>query len=162
MIGVTTDLLVNNFVSHDYANVKQLDIRISDSDKTNVKNSYRFKFKNVRGIHINSSMPSSWSLSFDNHCSIYRIDGSSISGMTDLASYTLNGSVVFGSQCRTNGGKIRLSSFDFTDTLSAVTISLLGIKQSSGTTLKAGSVISGQTTLTATILMSYRDNSLYA
>lgn len=162
MVGVTTDLLVNNFVSHDYVNVKQLDIRISDSDKPNVKNSYRFKFENVRGVHINSSMPSSWFFTFDNNCSIYRIDGSSISGMTDLASYTLNGSVVFGSQCRTNGGKIRLSSVDFTDTLSVGTISILGIKQSSGTTLKAGSIISGQTTLTATILMSYRDNSLYA
>lgn len=93
MIAVTTELLVNNFISHVYVNVKQLDIRIPDSDKPNVKNSYRFKFKNATGVNIKTSISSSWHLTFDNDFSLYRIDGSSISGMTDLASYTLNGSV---------------------------------------------------------------------
>lgn len=162
MNQVTTDVTVSNIQIHNYTDVVLISNRISDTDKPNTRNAMRWHFINVKGVHINASLPSSSVMTFDNDCTIYRIDGSSISGMTDLASYTLNGSVVFGSQCRTNGGRIRLVGVDFTDTLGVGTISILGIKLSSGTTLKAGSVISGQTSLTAAIMMSYKDASLYA
>lgn len=95
-------------------------------------------------------------------CRIYRIDGASILGMTDFASYNISSCEHFGSQCRTNGGKIRLIFFDFTDTGATNIDALNRIKMSSGTTLKVGITISGQTSLNANLLMSYRDTSVYA
>lgn len=160
----TTIVSVRNWRNSNPLSTNNLTMsqRVADSDKPNVRNAMVINMVNVDGIHISSSLPSSFVYNIGDGCRIYRIDGASISGMTDFSYYNISSCEHFGSQCRTNGGKIRLSSVNFTDKEATNVAALNGIKMSSGTTLKAGMTVSGQTSLNANLLMSYRDTSVYA
>lgn len=159
MIAKTTEVIVRGMIIHDPANNPQIVSRIADANKTGMRNSYRWRFSDVRGLAINTSLPSGNSIDIENS-TIYRLDNSSIPSMTDLSTIKIdNSSFTDTIQCRTNGGTIELYNCKFT-VVGAV--GLGGIKKSIGTTLLAGSTITGQISLTASSLMSYKDSTLYA
>ena len=159
MIASTTEVVVSNFTVNSPATNFQITPRIADVDKAGMRNSYRWIFKNVKGLAINTSLPSGNTIEIDS-CSVYRLDNSSISGMTDQTRIKVRNSTFTDTlQCRTNGGQIELDSVSFT---SVGAVGLGGIVKSTGTTILAGSTITGQTSLSAALLMSYKDSALFA
>lgn len=159
MIQKTTEVVVSNFLVTDPANNYQITPRIADADKAGMRNSFHWKYRDVRGLAINASLPASTQVDIKD-CTVYRLDCSSISGMTDLTKFKISNTDFTDTiQCRTNGGQIALDNIRFTV---AGAVALGGIIKSIGTTAVAGSTITGQTSLTFAQLMSYKDSAVFA
>ena len=160
MLRVTTDVYISDVKILNPADVVQVSSRVPDGDKASVRNTYRWHFSNFKGLNINASLPPSWVFDIQSGCEVYRIDGYTIAGMTDEAKYYVSDSLFSGvMQCQTNGGQIDLNNVKFT--VSGV-VTLNGVISASNVRLTVGSTISGQTTLTPELLMSYKSSAHYA
>uniref|UniRef100_UPI00319DC837 hypothetical protein n=1 Tax=Escherichia coli TaxID=562 RepID=UPI00319DC837 len=160
MLRVTTDVYISDVKILNPADVVQVSSRVPDGDKASVRNTYRWHFSNFKGLNINASLPPSWVFDIQSGCEVYRIEGYTIAGMTDEAKYYVSDSLFSGvMQCQTNGGQIDLNNVKFT--VSGV-VTLNGVISASNVRLTVGSTISGQTTLTPELLMSYKSSAHYA